>query len=167
MSVVLRAGHVADVFRLQEIERAAAELFRNSDLIDITAMSVVSLGDHGTSMEQGLSFVAEADGRIAGFAMGDMHFDDAYLHELDVDPAYQQRGIGAELVKRFVSGARAKGAKAVYLSTFKTPPWNAPFYRKLGFVDVARGDYLRWMSAIETEQAKFLDIETRVFMRLD
>ncbi|RYZ00015.1 MAG: GNAT family N-acetyltransferase [Alphaproteobacteria bacterium] len=166
MSAELRATHVADMFRLQEIERAASELFRGSNLIDIDAMAVASLGEHETSIQQGLSFVAEVEGRIAGFVIGEMHFDDAYLHELDVDPAYGQRGIGVELVRRFVSGARAKNAKAVYLSTFREPKWNAPFYRKLGFVDVARGDYLRWMSAMETEQAKFLDVSTRVFMRL-
>ena len=166
MSFTLRATHVADIFRLQEIERAAGELFRNSELIDIDAMSVVAIGDHTQAIEQGLSLVAEVDGRVAGFVMGEMHFDDAYLHELDVDPAYGQRGVGAALVRRFVSAARTKGAKAVYLSTFREPKWNAPFYRKLGFVDVARGDYLRWMSAIEGEQAKFLDVNTRVFMRL-
>ena len=166
MDVSIRATHALDIFRLQEIERQAAELFRDSDLIDIDAMSVASMGEHETSIQQGLSFVAEAEGRVAGFVFGEMHFDDAYLHELDVDPAFGQRGIGAALVKRFASGARTKGAKAVYLSTFRDPKWNAPFYRKLGFVDVARGDYLRWMSAIETAQAKFLDVNTRVFMRL-
>ena len=67
---------------------------------------------------------------------------------------------------RFIDAAKAKGARAVYLSTFRTPQWNAPFYRKLGFVDVARADYLPWMSAIENQQAKFLDVNTRVFMRL-
>ena len=166
MTVELRPARVGDIFRMQEIERAAAELFRGSGLIDVDAMGVAAMGDHMTSIEQGLSFVAEVDGRIAGFAFGEMHFDDAYLHELDVDPAYQKRGIGAALVRRFISGARVKAAKAVYLSTFRDPPWNAPFYRKFGFVDVARGDYLRWMSAIEGEQAKFLDLNTRVFMRL-
>jgi len=166
LSADIRPTHLADIFRLQEIERSAAELFRGSSLIDIDAMAVASLGEHETSIQQGLSFVAEVEGRIAGFVFGEMHFDDAYLHELDVDPAFGQRGIGATLVRKFVSGARAKGAKAVYLSTFREPKWNAPFYRKLGFVDVARGDYLRWMSAIEGEQAKFLDVGTRVFMRL-
>lgn len=166
MSVLLRAAQVGDIFRMQEIERAAAELFRNSELIDIDAMSVVAIGDHAQAIEQGLSLVAEVDARVAGFAMGEMHFDDAYLHELDVDPAYGRRGVGAALVRGFVNAARAKRAQAVYLSTFRDPPWNAPFYRKLGFVDVARGDYLRWMSAIEGEQAKFLDVNTRVFMRL-
>ncbi|MDP3494726.1 MAG: GNAT family N-acetyltransferase [Hyphomonadaceae bacterium] len=163
---MLRAAHVADVFRLQEIERAAAELFRGSELIDIDAMSVVAMGDHVHSIEQDLSIVAEVEGRVAGFVMGEMHFDDAYLHELDVDPAFGRRGVGAALVERFREAAKAKGARAVYLSTFRTPPWNAPFYRKLGFVDVAREDYLPWMSDIAREQAKILDIETRVFMRV-
>jgi len=166
VSVTIRAAHAADIFRLQEIERAAAELFRDSDLIDIDAMSVVAIGDHVHAMEQGLSLLAEADGRAAGFIMGQMHFEDAYLHELDVDPAFGRRGIGAALVMRFIEAAKAKGARAVYLSTFRTPQWNAPFYRKLGFVDVARADYLPWMSAIENQQAKFLDVNTRVFMRL-
>ena len=70
-------------------------------------------------------------------------------------------------MRGFIALARAKGAGAVYLSTFRDPPWNAPFYRKMGFRDVARGDYLPWMMAMETEQAKFLDIATRVFMRAE
>ncbi|HOZ29081.1 MAG TPA: hypothetical protein PK080_17065, partial [Hyphomonadaceae bacterium] len=64
--MTIRAAHAADIFRLQEIERAAAELFRDSELIDIDAMSVVAIGDHVHAMEQGLSLLAEADGRAAG-----------------------------------------------------------------------------------------------------
>ncbi len=166
MTAKVRPTHLADIFRLQEIERAASELFRDSNLIDITAMSVVALADHERSIDEGLSFVAEVDGRKAGFAIGEMHGRDAYLRELDVDPAYQKRGIGAQLVKHFASTAKAKGARDVYLSTFRAPPWNAPFYRKLGFRDVAHADYLPWMTAIWQEQARFLDMNTRVFMKL-
>ena len=68
--------------------------------------------------------------------------------------------IGTEVV------ARARGARDIYLATFRDPPWNAPFYRKLGFHDVARADYLPWMSALEEGQAAFLDLSTRVFMKL-
>lgn len=165
--MTLRPARVADIFRLQEIERAAAELFRGSTLIDVDAMAVIAMGDHIVSIDEGMSLVAEDGRRIAGFIMGEMHDDDAYLRELDVDPAFQKRGVGAKLVNAFADTAKAKGAKNVYLSTFRTPPWNAPFYRKLGFVDVAEADYLPWMSAIAAEQAVFLDMSTRVFMRLD
>lgn len=167
MTLVVRPGRVGDIFRLQEIERAAAELFRDSGLLDVSIMTVITMGDHIASIAEKLSIVAEMDGRLAGFAVGEMHDDNAYLRELDVDPAFQQRGAGAALVNAFAEAAAALHASAIYLSTFRSPPWNAPFYRKQRFRDVARSDYLPWMQAIEHEQAMFLDIDTRVFMRQD
>lgn len=162
----IRPSVMADIFRLQEVERAAAELFRGSGLIDIDGMAVVSLTDHVAAIEAGLSLVCESGGRIAGFAIGEWQERDVYVHELDVDPAFQKRGIGAALVKHLITTAQAKGAQDIYLATFRDPPWNAPFYRKLGFRDVARGDYPPWMTALEESQASFLDLSTRVFMKL-
>lgn len=167
MTVTLRNAMAADIFRLQDIERKAAEIFRDTGLINVDAMSVMPLHDHIACIETGISIVAETDARIAGFVIGELHDDVAYLRELDVDPAFHQRGIGALLVQAFVTRAREDGAKATYLSTFRDPPWNAPFYRKQGFVDVDRADYLPWMSELEAAQAAFLNLSTRVFMRRD
>lgn len=163
---LIRPATAAEIFRLQEIERAAAELFRGSGLIDIDNMAVVSLTDHVAAISAGLSFVCEVDSRVAGFAMGEWQGRDAYLHELDVDPTFQKRGVGAALVRAFVEAARSSGARDIYLATFRDPPWNAPFYRKLGFHDVPRADYLAWMTALEESQASFLDLSTRVFMKI-
>ena len=165
---MLRPGSAADIFRLQEIERDAVTLFRGWPGIDATVLtSVTSLSDHLRSIEQGLSIVVEAEGCLAGFAIGEMQGLDAYLRELDVALNYQQRGHGARLVDAFVAAARARGARHIYLATFRTPPWNAPFYARLGFREVARADYLPWMAELEASQAAFLDLSTRVFMRLD
>jgi len=164
----LRPGTAADIFRLQEIERDAATLFRDWPGIDANALtSVIALADHLRSIEQGLSIVVEADERIVGFAMCEMQGPDAYLRELDVARAHQKRGFGAQLVEAFAAAARAKGARHIYLATFRTPPWNAPFYARLGFREVAHADYLPWMSELEASQAAFLDLSTRVFMRRD
>lgn len=167
MTVALRAATTADIPRMHQIEEDAAELFAGLGLIDIEDMALVSLSDHAFAIDAGLSLIAEVEGRAAGFLVGARHGEHLYLHELDVDRAYQKRGVGAALVREFLALARRQGAKSVYLSTFRDPPWNAPFYRKVGFRDVARGDYLPWMTAIESEQAKFLDIATRVFMRFE
>lgn len=163
---MIRPGRAADVFRLQEVERLAADLFRGSGLIDVDAMSATPTRDHLAAIEQDISIVAEVDRRVAGFVIGELHDDVAYLRELDVDPAYQKRGIGAELVRAFVARARADGARATYLSTFRDPPWNAPFYRKLGFTEVDRADYLPWMTELEAAQSAFLDLATRVFLKI-
>jgi GNAT superfamily N-acetyltransferase len=167
-SGALRRGSAADIFRLQEIERDAATLFRGWPGIDTSALtSVTALSDHLHAVAQGLSMVMEVDGKLAGFAIGNMQGEDAYLRELDVALAHQQRGYGARLVDAFVAAARAKRARHIYLATFRTPPWNAPFYARMGFREVAHGDYLPWMTDLEALQAAFLDLSTRVFMRLD
>jgi len=149
---------------LQEIGRAAAELFHDTGLIDVSIMMVITMDDHIASLAAKLSVVAEMDGRIAGVAMGEMHDDNAYLRKLDLDPVLQQRGAGAALVNAFANGATWLDASAVFLSTYRFPPWSTPFYRKQGFRNIASSDYLPWMQAIEREQAMLLDIEKRVFL---
>ena len=162
----IRPARLADIPAMQWVERDAGELFRGLGLLDLDASADASVGEHMLSIEEGLSFVAEADGRVCGFVMGEMKEGGVYLHELDVIREAQQRGFGRQLIGRFNEEARYKNAAYVFLSTFRDPPWNAPFYRKLGFVDMASDDRLPWMSAMEAEQAKFLDLSTRVFMRL-
>lgn len=166
MKATLRPARLGDIPRMQEIEDDAGEIFDGLQLVEFDDLAVVSIGEHAESIEAGLSFIAEVDGRAAGFVMGVMYGADAYLHELDVERAHQKKRIGAMLVRAFNDAARAKGARVVYLSTFRDPPWNAPFYRSLGFSEVARDDYFDWMRQIETQQAEFLDISTRVFMRM-
>jgi GNAT superfamily N-acetyltransferase len=166
VNVTLRPAAIADIPRMQQIEQDAATLFAGLGLIDIDEMATASISDHCRSIDEGLSLVAEAEGRVAGFVIGSRYGEDVYLHELDVARDYQRRGIGAVLVQAFLDLARAHGAPRVYLSTFREPPWNAPFYRGLGFRDVPRTDYLPWMTEIERRQAEFLDIATRVFMKL-
>jgi len=166
VNVKLRPAAIADIPRLQQIEQDAATLFVGLDLIDVSEMATASIGDHCHAIDEGLSLVAELDGRVAGFAIGNRYGADVYLHELDVGRDYQRKGVGAALLRGFIDLSRAHGAPCIYLSTFRDPPWNAPFYRKIGFADVPRTKYLPWMAEIEQRQAVFLDIATRVFMKL-
>lgn len=162
----IRPARLADIPTMQWVERDAAELFRGLGLIDVDAMATAGISDHMLSIEQGLSFVAEVDGQVAGFIIGEMKEGGAYLHELDVAREAQQRLLGRRLIGRFTQEAGYKGAPQIYLSTFRDPPWNAPFYRKLGFIDMATDDRLPWMTAMEADQASFIDLSTRVFMRM-
>jgi predicted GNAT superfamily acetyltransferase len=86
------------------------------------------------------SFVAEEDGRLAGFLCGfrsQTHDDEAYIHFVGVDPARRGGGLGRELYDRFfVAVAPRTVVRAV------TSPVNErslAFHRALGF-DVERVD---------------------------
>jgi GNAT superfamily N-acetyltransferase len=58
-----------------------------------------------------------------------------HLRELSVDPAHGRRGLGGALVRTVVEAARERGSEAVSLTTFRTVPFNQPFYEKLGFAE--------------------------------
>jgi GNAT superfamily N-acetyltransferase len=91
-----------------------------------------------------------------------------HLEELAVHPAHQRRGLGARLVAAVVGWARARGAAALTLSTFRDVPWNAPFYARIGFRALDPAQLPATLAAlVERERAHGLPVEQRVVMRLD
>lgn len=163
----LRAGVGADIPALQAIERDAAERFRPLGLLTLGdgGSSVVSSDDHARAIGAGLSRVAERAGEAVGFAMGALYAPEVYLHEISVLRAHQGCGVGAALLEDFAAAARAAGANAIILSTFRAVPWNAPYYARRGFVEIPVADLAPWMRAIERDQAAYVDVALRVFMR--
>jgi GNAT superfamily N-acetyltransferase len=158
----------SDIFALQNIERAANEMFRPLGLIPFPAegASIVSHAMHEELIGAGQSWAAYAEGEPVGFVLGIRHPDSHYLAELAVHPAFGRRGIGRALVDFYCDEAAREGASAVTLSTFRDVPWNAPFYRRMGFGDLPRAEMTSWMMQYEQNQiAAGLDIGKRLFMR--
>jgi GNAT superfamily N-acetyltransferase len=60
----------------------------------------------------------------------------AHLEQLGLRPEHQGQGTGAALVRAALAEAAARGYDALSLCTFADVPWNAPFYRKLGFEEL-------------------------------
>jgi GNAT superfamily N-acetyltransferase len=74
-----------------------------------------------------------SDGNPVGFAITIREADTAYLHEMDVHPAHQRKGLGRRLIGRVVDWAQSQRLAGVTLTTFEHLPWNAPYYLELGF----------------------------------
>lgn len=156
-----------EISALQDIELRAGALFRGTGLLpEGGETSVAETAQHVTAINADLSFTAHIDESPVGFVMGWLQPDSAYLAELSVDPDFGQRGIGRALVERFCEAAWAQSARCVTLSTFRDVPWNAPFYAKLGFGEIARTNYTDWMHVYEGNQTRGgLDIAKRLFMK--
>ncbi len=60
-----------------------------------------------------------------------------WLCELSVRRAHGRRGIGAALLEAAIALGRARGCVQAGLSTFRDVPFNAPFYVRHGFAEVA------------------------------
>lgn len=62
----------------------------------------------------------------------------AHLEQISVHPDQLRRGIGTALVRAAQDEAAARGHDSISLCTYLDVPWNAPFYRTLGFEVVKR-----------------------------
>ena len=135
---MIRALAERDLERVREIERQASDLFRSvgwDDVADDEPDSVPVLRAYAAA---GRAFVAvTADDRPAGYILLRELDGSGYIAQVSIDPAFARRRIGAGLIDRAADWAREQGLFALSLTTFVDLPWNAPYYRRLGFVEIA------------------------------
>jgi GNAT superfamily N-acetyltransferase len=120
------------------IERAAAAAFADEPAID--PAHTRSQKDFTRLIRKGHSLVAHVGEAMAGFLVAEPFSRELHIWEMDVDPAFQRRGIGAGLVRAAMIDARNTGFRALTLITFRDLSWNAPFYARLGFEEVTALD---------------------------
>lgn len=80
-------------------------------------------------------WVIERDGDLLAFLAGRVVDDRLHIDEVDVHRAYQGQGLGGQLLTHAADWARAHGLAALTVTTFRTIPWNGPFYGRVGFVE--------------------------------
>ena len=88
----------------------------------------------GVAEHFGSFFVAEEGGRIVGAAGLELYGSDALLRSVVVARDARGTGLGADLARRAIDEARARGVRAVYLLTTTAEG----FFPRLGFVRVPR-----------------------------
>jgi N-acetylglutamate synthase-like GNAT family acetyltransferase len=87
----------------------------------------------------GLSKVAEADGKVIGFAIGRImthpYFlaDTGFISLIGVLPDFQRKGVASELVKAFVKSCQEKHIKNVNTLINLDDPTMISFFNCLGF----------------------------------
>ena len=130
----IRAGTPADDERLVAIENAAGRLFADHGYQAVAQDGFENAAQLRSILRGGDMFVAvDGDDCPVGFAFARSLADFLHLRELSVDPAYGRKGLGRALVNTVVAAARSAGLAGVTLTTFRTVPFNKPFYESLGF----------------------------------
>lgn len=110
--VAVRPMGVADFGEVYELG------LRCYDVLDkpYNYWSIREVADH-LERNPGVCFVAEADGRVVGFALGDATFelieDTGHLEWVAVAPDYRRQGIAVRLVERAVEALRETGRRRV------------------------------------------------------
>lgn len=136
MEAKIRSARIEDTHALPSIEEEAATLFSEAGIDLGREDTTFAEKDFAAACEDGRLLVAEVDDEVVGFALLEDLGDEAYLRELDVAPAFGHQGIGRQLVQAAFAWARKRDYHSMVLTTFREPPWNAPFYATEGFHEV-------------------------------
>jgi len=80
------------------------------------------------------------------------HPDDARLRWYIVDPHYQDRGIGRELITKAIDFSREKGYKRIYLWTFQGLDQAQSIYEQNGFSIAEERDVEQWGDIIREQR---------------
>lgn len=165
MTLAIRPAFESEIDAIQDLERASSRRFLG--VMDALA------GDDPTSASvladriatDGL-LTATLDEGLAAFVMFRPLEDSLYIEQVDVAPAFEGRRIGAALIDAVAERAAMTGRARLTLSTFREVPWNAPYYRRLGFADIADETLSPALQTVRREHvARGLDERARLFMQ--
>jgi GNAT superfamily N-acetyltransferase len=151
---------------LQEIEVSSGAVFREvgmPEIADDPPMSLEVLAEH---QRAGRAWVAvDADEPVA-FVVVEVLDGGAHIGQISVHADHARRGIGRMLLDHVESWAREQRLNALTLTTFRSVPWNAPYYARLGFRELADEALTPGLArVVEREAAHGLDPADRVCMR--
>ncbi|NQX94455.1 MAG: GNAT family N-acetyltransferase [Erythrobacter sp.] len=137
----LRLARAQDAKAMPPIESAAGELFQQIEgLAGLAGADPIPVEKLQRFIRKGHCLVAHVGERMAGFLVNEPFRRELHIWELNVHPDCQQMGIGAGLLRACLIDARNSGFAAVTLTTFREVPWNAPFYKRIGFEEVSALD---------------------------
>lgn len=160
----IREARHDELISLQEIERAAGELFRSIGMAAIADDEPLPAGELARYVTAGRAWVAGFDG-VIGYLIADLVDGNVHIEQVSVDPRFARRGVGRRLIEEAAGHGKRIGARGLTLTTFADVAWNAPYYRRCGFAvmpDEAVGPELRVVR--EHEVAVGLDRWPRVCM---
>jgi GNAT superfamily N-acetyltransferase len=167
---VISLAEPEDVCFLPDIERSAGQIFKAySDELGLRD----DLFDHVNSVETfskaqqacQLWIAKTIGGELIGFALVVQIEGFAHLEELAVLPSHGRQGVGSALLMAVCTWAKTAGFTAVTLRTFKSIPWNEPFYKSRGFQVVESSSLSGGHGQLEIfEQQRGLRIDTRITM---
>jgi predicted N-acetyltransferase YhbS len=144
MTMRIRSETITDYHRIAEINALAFAPYLKEPLASsyVSEFALVDLLRHGAAFDPDLSLVAEVDGAVVGHALfyphrvlvGGITMRAVSLGPIAVDPAFQRRGIGSQLILEGHRRARGKGCAYSYLLGHPS------YYPRFGYLQDMFGD---------------------------
>lgn len=165
----IRPATAADFAVLQDIEVAAGRSFADVGMPEIASDDPFSIEELDRFRRAGLAWVAvDSADRPVAYLVAERLDGGLHVEQVSVQPSHAGLRIGRALLDHAAAQAQAAGLQRQTLTTFVDVPWNAPYYRRCGFVVLDDADWTPGLRAVrEREAAHGLDRWPRVCMYRD
>ncbi|AKT44024.1 GNAT family N-acetyltransferase [Chondromyces crocatus] len=166
MHWTIRSARYGDLDRLPEVERDAGARFRDVGLPRIAEAAPTPIAQLERARGTGLLWIAADESDMpVGFVMSSRVPSWIYLAEIAVITRASGHGIGRSLIDEVKATATREGLLGVVLRTYAQVPWNAPYYVRLGFEELAEALVPEALIDIPQREPELgLDPKARLFM---
>lgn len=149
-AVSVRRARPGDVGRLQAIQLAAGDAFRDLGMTTVAESSPLPAESLSGYRQAGRAWVAVDDhDEPVGLVVADVVDGCAHIEQVSVHPAHAGQRIGALLLDHVAGWAAEHGLPALTLVTFRGVPWNAPYYERLGFRELTAAEITPGLAALQ------------------
>ncbi|GIF05393.1 GNAT family N-acetyltransferase [Actinoplanes siamensis] len=151
---MIRPARESDIPAMRRIEVDAGRLFLAVEMGPVARDEPLPTAELLEYQRDGRAWVVAGagDGPVA-YAIAKRVDGLAHLEQVSVHPAHAGQRLGADLIGTVAAWGRQWGAPALTLTTFAEVPWNAPYYRRLGFRPVPDAEVTPGLRAIRAEEA--------------
>ena len=164
----IRTARVAELPGLQEIERAAGQMFCDIGMPEIAGYGPWPLPVLAERQQAGRLWVTAGADEPVAYLMADVVDGCLHVEQVSVHPGHARRGLGRALLDHAAGRAAADGIAALTLTTFADVPWNAPYYARCGFRILGDAEITPGLRTVRAHEIAFgLDRWPRVCMRRD
>jgi GNAT superfamily N-acetyltransferase len=153
VAVSVRQARPEDVGRLQAIQLAAGNAFRDIGMPSVADNPPLPADQLSGYRRAGRAWVAadEYDEPV-GFVVADVVDGRAHIEQVSVHPAHAGQRIGAMLLDHVAGWAAGHHLTGLTLITFRGVPWNAPYYERLGFRELAETEVGPGLAALKAAE---------------
>lgn len=127
------------MLHLAPIERAAGLLFLQVGMPEIARDEPLPEDVLFRGVDTRMLWVAvdEVEGALpVAYLLAERLDESFHIEQLTVHPRYARQRIGSRLVDACSDWAATSAYQSLTLTTFRDVPWNAPYYQRIGFVEV-------------------------------
>lgn len=162
----IRLASADELYKIAPVEKAAAEAFREIGMDAVADDAPIAESELLRAVEEQRLWVAVEYGVLKAYLLGDFLPQSLHIDQVTVHPDASRRGLGALMIESVSADPRSKERGLITLTSFANVPWNAPYYERIGFLDIPESDWPEGVAAkVAEEQESGLASWPRVVMQ--